>query len=211
MNEQELEERIWNFASVPINKTKLWQKVGGHKKTCFDKIDDMVETSRLKKTKHGNADLIVRLDAIKESEFQFGFTFQVNMLESSRIAISKFKKPMFKRRKATMTTTSSSGLYPDGVAFGTLVSNYIPKSKVIIQNLDNMNFYHNALLLFISRANLQRSLGLISKSVAEKRIKKCENALEYHFKKLFSENPRDTKAIREVYQNLVFRIEGFRI
>ena len=83
--------------------------------------------------------------------------------------------------------------------------------KTVKTNLDNMAFYYTALLLFISRANLQLSLGLISKSVAEKRIKKCENALEYHFKKLLSDNPRDSNAIRQYYKHKIFGIDRFRI
>ena len=52
----------------------------------------------------------------------------------------------------------------------------------------------------IIRTNLQRSLGLIIASVAETRIKKCEDAIDYHFEKLLSDNPEDVHAIRQFYQ-----------
>ena len=63
-----------------------------------------------------------------------------------------------------------------------------------------MRFHHKAILGFISRTNLQRSLRLINESVAETRIKKCEDAIDYHFQKLLSDNPQDSQAIRQFYE-----------
>ena len=54
MNTEELEDKIWENANEWINKTCLCEKVGGDKKTCFDKIDEMVQTSQLKEIPEGN-------------------------------------------------------------------------------------------------------------------------------------------------------------
>ena len=91
------------------------------------------------------------------------------------------------------------------------LKNQKPRTKAIKRNLENMGFYYNGLLLFICRANLQRSLGLISKSVAEQRIEKCENALQNNFNKLFSDHPRDSEAIKLWLSEQTFEIERFKI
>ena len=211
MNEQELEDKIWDNTGIPIHKTGIWSKVGGHKKTCFDKIDEMKERGELKDDGFdGTKMMFVRLDSIKQAEFESGLTFQVNMLKNFRETIGKMKKPLFRKIGIYKTTRWSSGLRKS-IREIDKKGEYKPRTETVKTNLDNMAFYYTALLLFISRANLQLSLGLISKSVAEKRIKKCENALEYHFKKLLSDNPRDSNAIRQYYKHKIFGIDRFRI
>ena len=86
-----------------------------------------------------------------------------------------------------------------------------PKTGKIKAGFENMETYSNTLLLFITKTHLQRSLRLITKPEAERRIKKCENALEDHFQKLQNENPRDSNAIRQYFKHKIFEIENFRI
>ena len=84
MKEQDYEDRIWNHSGVPISKTDLWRLVKGDKKTCFDKINEMVQTSQLKEIPKGNKIMYVRIDSIKKAEFESTFKFQVKMLTDSR-------------------------------------------------------------------------------------------------------------------------------
>ena len=211
MNEQELEDKIWDNTFSAIHKTGIWRKVGGDKKKCFDKIDQMVQTSQLKETDKGEKKIMyVRVDATKKLEFELGFTFQVSMLKLMRSTIGKLKKPMFRKIGSYKVARWNMALKSTVFDIDRL-GEYKPRTKTVKTNFENMGFYYNALLLFISRANLQRSLGLITISEAEKRIEKCENALEYHFKKLLSENPRDSKAIRQYFKYQIYQIERFRI
>jgi hypothetical protein len=212
LNEQELEDKIWENSGVPISKTDLWRLVKGDKKTCFDKIDEMVQTSQLKEIPEGNKKLYVRLDSIKKVEFEFGFEFQKRMLELSRSVIKKMKYPMFKR----IGIYKTSRFVHLGFDSKTVIDidkkgEYKPRNKVIQTNFENMSFYYGALLLFISRTNLQRSLGVLTKPEADRRNKKCENALSEHFKKLQSENRRESKAIKQYFLHKIYKTENFRI
>mgnify|MGYP001440412276 CR=1 FL=1 len=74
-----------------------------------------------------------------------------------------------------------------------------------------MGFYQNALLLFISRVELQRSLGLLTHSEAQRRTLKIQQALDKHMKKLLNLNPKETDALRQYISWKTFVIEGFRI
>ena len=212
MKEQDYEDKIFENSGVSISKTDLWRLVKGDKKTCFDKIDEMVQTSQLKEVPAGNKKMYVRLDSIKKFEFEYGFEFQKRMLEHSRTVIKKMKYPMFKR----IGIYKTSRFVHLGFDSKTVIDidkkgEFKPRNKVVQTNFDNMSFYYSALLLFISRSNLQRSLGLITKPEADRRNKKCENALSEHFKKLQSENRRESKAIKQYFLHKIYKIENFRI
>ena len=137
MNEQELEDKIWEFSGVPISKTDLWRLVKGDKKTCFDKIDEMVQTSQLKEKPEGNKKMYVRIDSIKKAEFEFGFVFQKRMLELSRSIIKKLKYPMLKnyenwyfikKRYSEIILTNNNRLL---LSFGTILPCLINDNKYI--------------------------------------------------------------------------------
>ena len=202
MNEQELEDKIWDKippaeVGTGIHKTGIWQAVGGHKQTCFDKIEEMHKRGDLKKLGlEGTKMMFGRIDAANKTQFEGGFTFQVSMLESTRIILKGLKEKPFNEKMGKRLFN---------------LKNQKPRTKIIKRNLENMGFYYNGLLLFICRANLQRSLGLISKSVAEQRIEKCENALQTNFKELFSDHPRDSEAIKLWLSEQTFEIERFKI
>ena len=202
MNEQELEDKIWDIVppaevGTGIHKTGIWNAVGGHKQTCFDKIEEMYKRGDLKKLGlEGTKMMFVRIDAANKAQFENGFTFQVTMLENARNILKGLKKKPFNEKMGKRLFN---------------LKNQKPRTKIIKRNLENMGFYYNGLLLFICRANLQRSLGLISKSVADARIAKCENALQTHFKELFSDHPRDSEAIKLWLSEQTFEIERFKI
>ena len=193
LNEQELEDKIWKFTNEPISKNKLCAKVKGRKENCLKKINEMVQTSQLREKDETNRKLYVRLDYMKRDEFDFGFEFQKNLLGDTREVIKKAKYPMFKKIRK---------------------GEYMPRGELIGSvghAFQVMNFYYSSLLLFISRTNLQRSIGIITKPEADRRNKKCENALNDHFKKLQSENKRESKAIKQYLKNKIYSIENFKI
>ena len=212
MKEEDYEYKIWENSGAPISKTDLWRKVKGDKKTCFDKINEMIQTSQLTAKTDGNKIMIKRLDSLKKFEWEFGFEFQRRMLLTSRDVIKKSKYPMFKRIGTYKTSRFVHlGAHSKTVTDTDKKGEYKPRTKVVQTNFDNMSFYYTALFLFISRINLQRALGLLTKPEADRRIKKCENALDYHFKKLLSENPRESKAIRQFFKHKIYGMDNFRI
>ena len=211
MHEQELEQKVWEFASEPINKSKLCGKVKGRKDNCFKKIDEMIQTSQLRITNEGEKEIkVVRIDSIRKEEFESTFKFQVRMLTESRAVIKKLKKPLFQKIGIYKTSEWSSGLRRS-IQVIDKKGEYKPKTEKIKAGFENMEIYSNTLLQFITRTHLQRSLRLITKPEAERRIKKCENALEEHFQKLQDENPRESNAIRQYFKHKIFGIENFRI
>ena len=213
MTDEELEDKIWNVCSVEMpSKSKIWGKVGGSRNKCFDKINEMVQTSQLKEIPEGNKIKYVRLDSIKKAEFEFGFEFQKRMLELSRSVIKKMKYPMFKRIGIYKTSRFVHlGLDSKTVIDIDKKGQYEARTEIVQGNFDNMSFYYGALLLFISRTNLQWSLGLMTKPEADRRNKKCENALSEHFNKLQSENRREAKAIKQYLIHKIYKTENFRI
>lgn len=212
MNEQELEDKIWENTKERITKNKLCTEVGGRKENCLKKINEFVQTSQLKETFEKNTQVYVRLDSTKKEEWEFGFHFQKRMLELSREAIKKMKYPMFKRIGIYKTSRfvhlgSDSKTVIDIDKKG----EYKPRTDTVQHNFEVMSFYYGALLLFISKTNLQMSLGLLTKPEANRRNKNCENALSEHFKKLQSENRREAKAIKQYLLHKIYKIENFRI
>ena len=212
MNEQELEDKIWEFTKEPRTKNELCSLVKGRKENCLKKINEFVQTSQLKETFEKNTQVYVRLDSMKKEEWEFGFHFQKRMLELSRSAIKKMKYPMFKRIGIYKTSRFVHlGFDSKTVTDIDKKGEYKPRTNVVQTNFENMSFYYSALLLFISRTNLQWSLGLLTKPEANRRNKNCENALSEHFKKLQSENRREAKAIKQYFLHKIYKIENFRI
>ena len=211
MDENELEDKIWKNAGSLINMTKLHKKVGGDKKRCFDKINDMVRTSQLKSVDEGKEIKIVRIGTVYQAEFERVLAYQLNMLEAYRREFDKFKKPMFYTDESVIHTEpplpmdeSKIGqrVFVDWKKYKIVeeIEIWKTKSKQVIKTLEWMEKQQRAFFGIIIRTNLQRSLGLIRVSVAETRIKKCEDAIDYHFEKLLSDNPEDVHAIRQFYQ-----------
>ena len=211
LDENELEDKIWENADSLINMTKLHKKVGGDKKRCFDKINDMVRTSRLKSVEEGKEIKIVRIDTVHQAEFEHVLAYQLNMLEAYRREFDKFKKPMFYTDESVIHTEPPLPMDESKIGQRIFVDwkkykivEEIPiwktKRKAVTEYLEKMRLHHKAVFGFISKTNLQRSLGFIRVLVAETRIKKCEDAIDYHFEKLLSNNPEDVHAIRQFYQ-----------
>ena len=211
MNENELEDRIWQHTDIPVSCTSLWRRVGGDKKRCFDKIAEMILTSRLNYEDSGKYKFVVRLDLSYQAEFEQALTYQVDILESGRHEFNKLEKPMFYTDESVIHTEpplpmdeSKIGqrVFVDWKKYKIVeeIEIWKTKSKQVIKTLEWMEKQQRAFFGIIIRTNLQRSLGLIIASAAETRIKKCEDAIDYHFEKLLSDNPEDVHAIRQFYQ-----------
>ena len=211
MHEQELEHKIWEFANEPRNKSKIHAKTKGRRDNCFKKINEMIQTGQLRITNEGEKEIkVVRVFLIRKEEFESAFKFQVKMLANSRAIIKKLKKPLFQKIGIYKTTEWFSGLRKS-IQVIDKNGEFKPKTGKIKAGFENMETYSNTLLLFITKTHLQRSLRLITKPEAERRIKKCENALEAHFQKLQNENPRDSNAIKQYFKHKRFGINDFRI
>jgi len=211
MTEEELEDKIWNICESEIHKSAIHRAVGGDKKRCFDKVNQMVERYDLKKTGE-YFENYVRVDSTKRFEFDFGFEFQRRMLLLSRDAIKKLKYPMFKKIGIYKTSRFVHlGAKSKTVTDIDKKGEYKPRTKEVKTNFENMSFYYTALFLFISRTNLQRALNVLSLKETKRRIENCENALDEHFKKLLSENPRESKAIRQYFKHKIYSMDNFRI
>ena len=191
---QDYESKIWEFVGSKISYSALWRKVGGHKQTCFDVIHDMVQKSELKETTKGNKKFVVRLDTIKDKEFEFGLTFQQNMLKTFRDELKKERKPLFKsREKAT------------------------PRTKSIKRTLEILNMYLNAIQLFKARTYLQYDLhkdkavgNPMSKAKRNRRIIWIESIYSEHWNEIGNIFPKDHSAIFKFWvQN--FEIERFKV
>jgi len=94
LNTEELEDKIWLNANSWISKTKLHDKVGGDKKTCFDRIKIMIPMQLKEKTEK-NRILVCRIDTTNRAEFENTLVFQENMLSLMRDELNKYPKPMF--------------------------------------------------------------------------------------------------------------------
>ena len=211
MHEQELEDKIWEFASEPKNKSKIHAKTKGRRDNCFKKINEMIQTGQLRITNEGEKEIkVVRVFLIRKEEFESAFKFQVKMLANSRAIIKKLKKPLFQKIGIYKTTEWFSGLRKS-IQVIDKNGEFKPKTGKIKAGFENMETYSNTLLQFITKTHLQWSLRLITKPEAERRVKKCEKVLEEHFQKLQNENPRDSNAIRQYFKHKRYGINDFRI
>ena len=231
MNDQELEDRIWEYAHVWRSKSDLHKKVGGDKKRCFDRIKLMIPM-QLKERKVKNRIEVCRIDTTKRAEFENGLIFQANMLTLMRDELNKYPKPMFyagdsivhyipaitplnikEFRKAYKKNMKN----PKGFKLDETIKVWKTRKPNVKKTLENMRFYYTGLLIFISRSQLQKSLGIISSKEANLRIRKCQNVLEKHFRIMLKENPKDNEAIRQfhefgyLFQNPVYDLGKFRI
>ena len=231
MRYQELQDKILENARDWIHMSALHQKIGGDKKTCFDAIKLMIPT-QLKENQIGNRIYVKRIDTTRRTEFEYGLTFQENMLKLMRDELKKYPKPMFYEsdpivhyipaithlnikefRKALKRNPKN----PKGFKLDEEIKIWKTKKGNVKKVLENMRFYYSGLFIFISRSILQKSLGIISTKEANIRIKKCEIVLEKHFNILLKENPKDSEAIRQfhefgyLFQNPVYDLGKFRI
>jgi len=230
MNEQELEDKILNNTESWINMTDLWiHKVKGDKQKCFNKINSMIDTSQLIMKKEGKEKRVKIADFDNITEFESRLKFQEEMLRECRLALTKVKKPLFfhnytivhtrneqhikdmlklKKKDRILSTKELKKKYADYEE----VKIWKPRHYRIIKHLESMLVYSNALLLFIDRANMHRTLGIITKSESKRRIEKIEKILDDHFEKLEIETLDDYAGIRQwFYFTNIYKIENFKI
>ena len=83
LNDQELEDKIWENANEWISKSDLHKKVGGDKKRCFDRIKLMIPMQLKEKTEK-NRIMVIRIDTANRAEFEYGLNWQQGMLKQLR-------------------------------------------------------------------------------------------------------------------------------
>ena len=189
----------------------------------------MIDTSQLIMKKEGKEKQVKKANFWNVGEFEFGLNWQENMLRECRLALTKVKKPLFlhhhtiihtlnnklttdmmnlKKKYRIMTTKEIKKKYENYEE----VKIWKPRHWIIIKHLERMLIYSNALLLFIDRANMHRTLGIITKSESKRRIEKIEKILDDHFEKLEIETLDDYAGIRQwFYFTNIYKIENFKI
>jgi len=214
LNDQELEDKIWENASEWISKSCLCEKVGGDKKRCFDRIKLMIPT-QLKEKPEKNRIMIVRIDTTKRFEFESGLVFQKNLLKQMRDLLIEYPKPMFYTNKTIVhyippinkanlkefqKAYKKNKKNPKGFKLDEEIKIWKTRKPNVRRILENMRFYYTGLFIFISRSLLQKTLGIISTKEANIRIKKCQKVLEDHFRIMLSQNPKDHEAIKQFHE-----------
>ena len=170
MNDQELEDKIWENANEWISKTKLHDKVGGDKKKCFDRIKLMIPT-QLKEKPVKNKIMVVRRDMTKRSEFELGLTFQKNLLKLMRDELNRYPKPMFyfngiithykppliladlteaENRKRTRKFNNDPK-FRKTFKIDEEIKIWKTRKPNVRKTIENMSFYYAGLFIFISR------------------------------------------------------------
>ena len=214
MNTQELEDKIWLNASSWISKSDLHDKVGGDKKTCFDRIKLMIPM-QLKEKREKNRIMVCRIDTTNRAQFEENLVFQENMLGLMRDELNRYPKPMFyfkdsivhyippitkKNIKKLNKALKKNRKNPKGFKLDETIKIWKTKKPNVRKTIENMSFYYTGLFIFISRSLFQKSLGIISTKEANIRIKKCQSVLEDHFKIMLKQNPKDNEAIRQFHE-----------
>lgn len=236
MNDQELEDAILENAREWISMSNLHDKIKCDKKRCFDKIRLMIPV-QLKMKKEKNRIMVCVIDPTSHKEFQFGLDFQKDLLKQLRDELNNYPKPMFYTNQTivhyippltlpnlTLAENRKRGRkferdpkFRKKFKLDEEIKIFKTRKPSVRKTLENMRFYYAGLFIFISRALLQKSLGIISKREASIRIKKCEKVLEDHFRIMLSQNPKDSEAIKQFHEHghgltgNEYHIENFRI
>ena len=216
MNDQEIEDKIWEYAQYNLSKTKLWESIKPKcdKKRCFDRIKLMIPT-QLKEKREKNRIMVCRIDTTNRAQFEENLVFQENMLSLMRDELNKYPKPMFyfkmrivhyippitkKNIKKLNKALKKNRKNPKGFKLDETIKIWKTRKPNVRKTIENMSFYYSGLFIFISRSLFQKSLGIISTKEANIRIKKCQNVLEDHFKIMLKQNPKDSEAIRQFHE-----------
>jgi len=214
LNDQEIEDKIYENANEWIVKTCLCDKIDTNKKRCFDMIKLMIPT-QLKERKVGNKIEICRIDTTNRAEFERSLSDHKKWLGEMRDYLKNYPKPMFYFKQTIVhhipavtkenirefrKAYKKNRKNPKGFKLDETIKIWKTRKTNVRKTLENMRFYYTGLMIFISRSLLQKSLGIISTKEANIRIKKCQTVLENHFKILLSENPKDNEAIRQFHQ-----------
>ena len=220
MNNEELDDKIWENASEWISKSKCCAKIKCDKKRCFDRIKLMIPT-QLKEKKEKNRILVCRIDTTNRFEFDTGLVFQKNLLKQMRDLLNEYPKPMFyfkgivthyipplilgnltlAENRKRVREFNKNPKFRKQFKIDEEIKIWKTRKFNVRKILENMKFYYTGLFIFISRSLLQKSLGLISTKEANIRIKKCHKVLEDHFRIMLSQNPKDHEAIKQFHEH----------
>ena len=210
LNDQEIDDQIWENTKEWIVKTTCCDKIDTNKKRCFDRIKLMIPT-QLKERKVKNRIEVCRIDTTRRDEFEFGLTFQKNLLEEKRDELNKYHKPMFYFNdtivhykppvtKYNIKEFNKNPKFRKTFKLDETIKIWKTRKPNVKKTLEHMKFYYTGLFIFIARAQLQKSLGILSTREANIRIKKCQKVLEDHFRIMLKQNPKDNEAIRQFHE-----------
>jgi len=214
LNNQEIDDAIYEHAKEWIVKTCLCEKIDTNKKRCFDRIKLMIPT-QLKDRKIKNRIEVCRIDTTRRDEFENGLKDQKDWLKLIRDELNKYPKPMFYFKdtivhyipaitkdniKKFNKEYKKNQKNPKGFKLDETIKIWKTRKPNVKKTIENMSFYYTGLIIFMSRSLFQKSLGIISIKEANIRIKKCQKVFEDHFKIMLSENPKDYEAIRQFHQ-----------
>jgi len=92
LNDQEIEDKIYENANEWIVKTCLCDKIDTNKKRCFDMIKLMIPT-QLKERKVGNKIEICRIDTTNRAEFERSLSDHKKWLGEMRDYLKNYCSP----------------------------------------------------------------------------------------------------------------------
>ena len=220
MNDQELEDKVWENAKVWTSKTCLCKKVGGDKKRCFDKINLMTPL-QLKEKEYKNKKMYVRIDMTDRAEFENILEYYIFMLKSLRQKlqdardnqpnqqnfwydneISHYIPAVTKENiKEFRIAYKKNMKNPKGFKLDEKIKIWYTHKPKVKKILESMKICYSGLFQIISRSILQKTLGVITTREANIRIKKCQSEIENHFKLLQvqNSNKHEFEAIRSYH------------
>lgn len=207
MDDQELEDKVWENAKAWISKSDLHKKVGGDKKRCFDKINFMIPL-QLKEKKIKNKILIVRIDMADKVEFKNLVKHYTSLLKIMRQELQDQRDnqpnqqnfwydnevihctPRLTKEniKEFNIAYKKNPKNPKGFKIDEKIKVWYTHKPKVKRILIAMKEDYSGLFVLISRSILQKSLGVITTTEANRRIKKCQSEIENHFKLLQVQN-----------------------
>jgi len=210
LNNQEIDDAIYEHAKEWIVKTCLCEKIDTNKKRCFDRIKLMIPT-QLKDRKVKNKIEVCRIDTTRRDEFDFGLDWQSKRLEEKRDELNKYPKPMFYHAndivhyippltKENIREFNKNPKFRKTFKLDETIKIWKTRRPNVVKTLEHMKFYYTGLFIFITRAQLQKLLGILSTKEANTRIKKCQKVLDDHFRIMYKQNPKDNEAIRQMHE-----------
>lgn len=199
MSDVELEQKILDNTGSPISLNELHLKVKGSKTRFLIKIKQMIQSSMLREIKEGNRKLVVRIDLAISEEFENALKFQQYQLQMFRDQITE-RKNHFGKTSTWKKHKKGFKMKIKNEGITVFIPDYRPKDTISLGLLDLFRVVMEYVFGIISEIQKQKTLGLITKSVGKARIEKCEKVIENEFKKLMSENVKDSKAFSQFFK-----------
>jgi len=185
----ELEDRILGNVFEGIHKTALWKliKPKVDKKRCFDTIDYLVKVGLLESKRDGNKQCFSRKNWIlTDKEFDESEMWQRGLMMDKVKTINQLKKPLFKYVKSR--------------------KQFEPRTKLIKEVLESLDFYINGSTVHQARIRLGKSYNIYSKRITDKRINMIEKSINDTISYFLNTNKKEIDQIKEYSQRITRRV-----